>query len=191
MDWSDVLRGALSFFLVITGIGLAYLLFRMAGVFGRVGTAVTQVTGEVLPILTKTQTTVDGVNLELARVDEMMQTAVHTTKGAERAVTTVTSTIAAPVRKIAGFAAGAKEAVATMRAQRAATRVAPVTAMPPAEPTVYPSPVSPAPAPVVGGAHVAPSPVSEPDLPPQTPPPVPVTPAPAPDAERRPHSSPY
>lgn len=191
MDWSDVLRGALSFFLVITGVGLAYLLVRMAGVFSRVGTAVSQVTAEVVPILSKAQTTMDGVNLELTRVDEMMQTAVHTTKGAERAVTTVTSTVAAPVRKLAGVAAGAREAVATFRAQRAATRVSPVTAMPPQDPAVHPSPVSPAPAPVVGGAHVAPSPVSEPDLPPQTPPPVPVTPAPPPDAERRPHSSPY
>lgn len=190
MDWSDVLRGALSFFLVITGVGLAYLLFRMAGVFQRVGAAVSQVTSEVLPILSKAQTTMDGVNLELTRVDEMMQTAVHTTKGAERAVTTVTSTVAAPVRKLAGVAAGAREAVATFRAQRAAARVSPVTAMP-QDPAVYPSPVTPAPAPMVQGAHVAPAPVREPDLPPQTPPPVPVTPAPPPAAERRGHPSPY
>ena len=86
MDWSDVLKLALSIFLILTGIGLAYLFLRMAGVFGRLGVSVTRITDEVVPILNKAQTTVDGVNLELARVDEIMQTAVGATKGAEKTV---------------------------------------------------------------------------------------------------------
>lgn len=120
MDWSDVLKLALSIFLIATGLGLAYLFLRMAGVFGRLGVSVTRLTDEVVPILNKAQTTVDGVNLELARVDEIMKTAVGATKGAEKTVQTVSSAVTTPVRKLTGFAAGAREAVATLRARRAA-----------------------------------------------------------------------
>ena len=44
MQWSDVLKAALSLFLVLTGFALAYLFLRMAGVFGRLGISVTRVT---------------------------------------------------------------------------------------------------------------------------------------------------
>jgi uncharacterized protein YoxC len=120
VEWSDVLKLALSIFLIATGLGLSYLFLRMAGVFGRLGVSVTRLTDEVVPILNKTQTTVDGVNLELARVDEIMKTAVGATKGAEKTVQTVSSAVTSPVRKLSGFAAGAREAVATLRARRAA-----------------------------------------------------------------------
>ena len=132
MDWSDVLKLALSIFLILTGIGLAYLFLRMAGVFARLGVSVTRITDEVVPILNKAQTTVDGVNLELSRVDEIMQTAVGATKGAEKTVQTVSSAVTTPVRKLTGLAAGAKEAVATLRARRAAEKAA---ASPPPPPT--------------------------------------------------------
>jgi hypothetical protein len=120
VEWSDVLKLALSIFLIATGLGLAYLFLRMAGVFGRLGVSVTRLTDEVVPILNKAQTTVDGVNLELARVDEIMKTAVGATKGAEKTVQTISSVVTTPVRKLSGFAAGAREAVATLRARRAA-----------------------------------------------------------------------
>ena len=156
MDWSDLLKLALSIFLILTGIGLAYLFLRMAGVFGRLGVSVTRITDEVVPILNKSQTTVDGINLELARVDEIMKTAVGATKGAEKTVQTVSSAVTKPVRKITGLAAGAREAVATLRARRAAdaTRDAP----PP------PAPVVPPPAPPVAADPAAPPAPPEPDV---------------------------
>ncbi len=120
MQWSDVLKAALSLFLVLTGLGLAYLFLRMAGVFGRLGTSVSRVTDEVVPILSKAQTTVDGVNRELDRVDEIMVTAVNGAKGAERAIQTISSAATAPVRVLTGVAAGVKEGLATFVARRAA-----------------------------------------------------------------------
>lgn len=171
MDWSDVLKLALSIFLIVTGLGLAYLFLRMAGVFQRLGSALTRITDEVVPILNKTQATVDGVNLELARVDEIMQTAVGATKGAEKTVQTVSSAVTAPVRKLTGLAAGAKEAVATLRARRAAEKAA---------------------------AYPPPPPAPTPPVPPETPPVPPAaaqdaTPPPAPEtASKHPrHGSPY
>lgn len=150
MDWSDVLKLSLSIFLVLTGVGLAYLFVRMAGVFSRLGVSVTRVTDEVVPILNKAQTTVDGVNLELMRVDEMMKTAVSATKGAERTVQTVSSAVTKPVRKVTGLAAGAREAMATLRARRAADAVLPMAPLPPA-PVAPPAPIETASAPPGGG----------------------------------------
>lgn len=147
MDWSDVLKLALSIFLIVTGLGLSYLFLRMAGVFARVGSSVTRITDEVVPILNKAQTTVDGVNLELSRVDEIMQTAVGATKGAEKTVQTVSSAVTAPVRKITGLAAGAREAVATLRARRAAERADRLAAAPPPAPVTAPAEPATAPPP--------------------------------------------
>ncbi len=117
--WADVLRGALSFFLVIVGVGIAYVCFRLGGVLRRMSMTVARVTDEVVPILTRAQTTVDGINLELQRVDEIMVSAVNATKGAEKTVTSISNAVTAPVRKATGWAAAAKEAMATFRAKRA------------------------------------------------------------------------
>ena len=73
-----------------------------------------------VPILTRAQTTVDGINLELQRVDEIMISAVNATKGAEKTVTSLSNAVTAPVKKASGFAAAAREAMATFRARRAA-----------------------------------------------------------------------
>jgi hypothetical protein len=172
VEWSDVLKLALSIFLIATGLGLAYLFLRMAGVFGRLGVSVTRLTDEVVPILNKAQTTVDGVNLELARVDEIMKTAVGATKGAEKTVQTVSSAVTSPVRKLSGFAAGAREAVATLRARRAADAADRAGPPPPEEDPP-------------GGPPPPPSPV---DLPPPVETPSP--PPPPGDAPTR-HDSPY
>lgn len=118
--WADLLRGALSFFLVVVGIGIGYLCFRLGGMFGRLSASVRDVTNEVVPILARAQTTVDGINLELQRVDEIMVSAVNATKGAEKTVTSISNAVTTPVKKASGFAAAAKEAMATFRARRAA-----------------------------------------------------------------------
>lgn len=118
MDWSDVLKLALSIFLVITGFALAYLFIRMAGVFQRLGATLTRVTDEMVPILGKAQLTMDGVNQQMGHVDEIMLTAVHAAKGAEKSVVTISSAATAPVRGLSGLAAGLKEGVATFMARR-------------------------------------------------------------------------
>jgi hypothetical protein len=133
--WSDVWRGALAFFLVVVGIGLGYLLWRLGSTFGRLTSALGRITDEVVPILNRAQTTVDGVNLELERVDDIMQSAVGATKGAEKAVGTVSKAVTTPVKKASGLAAGIKEGMATLRSRRSAERAdAESFEAPPAEP---------------------------------------------------------
>jgi uncharacterized protein YoxC len=155
VDWSDVLKLALSIFLIVTGLGLAYLFLRMAGVFQRLGSALTRITDEVVPILNRAQTTVDGINLELARVDEIMKTAVGATKGAEKTVQTVSTAVTTPVRKVTGLAAGLREAVATLRARRAAEAADRAAAPPPPAPPPPGPPSAPAAPPPPAAAPAA------------------------------------
>ena len=117
MDWSDVLRGALSFFLIVTGLGLGFLMLQMAGVFTKVGSALNRITDEIVPILNKSQTTIDGVNQQLEHVDDIMESAVGATKTTEKAVGGVARAVSAPVRKLAALAAGLEQGVATFRAR--------------------------------------------------------------------------
>lgn len=122
MDWSDIVRAALSIFLVVSGLGLGYMLLRLAGVFGSLASALTRITDEVVPILGKAQSTVDGVNQQLGHVDDIMVSAVGATKSAERTAGTVSRAVSAPVRKLAGVGAGLKQGIATFRARAAADR---------------------------------------------------------------------
>jgi hypothetical protein len=130
VDWSDVLKGALSFFLIVTGLGLGFLMLQMAGVFTKVGSALSRITDEVVPILNKSQTTIDGVNQQLEHVDDIMESAVGATKTTEKAVGSVARAVSAPVRKLAALAAGLEQGVATFRA-RSAADAASRDAMPP------------------------------------------------------------
>ena len=122
MDWSEVLKAALAVFLVITALGLGYLLFRMAGLFQSLARSVDRMTDETVPILLRAQITMDGVNQEIGRVDEIMESAVHATKGTEAAVSSLARGISAPVRWGAGLIAGLEEAAETFRSRRAAER---------------------------------------------------------------------
>ena len=72
-----------------------------------------------------------------------MKTAVGATKGAEKTVQTVSTAVTTPVRKLTGLAAGVREAVATLRARRAAEAADRAAAPPP--------PVTPPGAPPPGG----------------------------------------
>lgn len=120
INWTDVLKGATAFFLVMAGVGTVYVCVRLGGLLARLAKTVGQMTDEVVPILTRAQTTVDGINLELVRVDDIMVTAVNATKGAEKTVSSISGAVTAPVRKASGLAALAKEAFATFRTRRVA-----------------------------------------------------------------------
>lgn len=122
MDWSDIVRAALSLFLVVSGLGLGYMLLRLAGVFGSLGSALTRITDEVVPILGKAQSTVDGVNQQLGHVDDIMVSAVGATKSAEKAAGGVSKAVTTPIRKLAGLGAGLQQGLATFRARAAADR---------------------------------------------------------------------
>ena len=58
----DVARYALAAFLLLCGLGLAYMLFQLGGTFSRLSSFIRGTERELLPVITKTGGTVDRVN---------------------------------------------------------------------------------------------------------------------------------
>jgi hypothetical protein len=112
-DAGAFMRIAIGIFFLAFGAGLGYALFRLAAVFRRMTSILTDANKEVGPILARLETTLDEVNAEIGKVDQitgsvatMVETVEHTTTAVYRGVT-------CPVNKAAGFAAGVSEAVSS------------------------------------------------------------------------------
>ena len=110
---SVVLRYAAAFFFVVVAVGILIALLRTAKVLKRVSTLLTDFDKEVMPLINKAGTTVDEVNNELARVNEITKVVVDMTQKAENVVGSVESVIAKPARMIAGLVAGLSQAIAS------------------------------------------------------------------------------
>jgi uncharacterized protein YoxC len=114
MDWTAILQASLSFFLVLIALALAYLLIRMGGTFSRINDFIKRLDNEVIPLLSKSQVTLDEVNSELGKVDEMLGTLVTVTNKVESTANTLQSVVTKPVKKVAGVSAGVSEAVSSL-----------------------------------------------------------------------------
>ena len=109
---------AIGIFFVLAGVGLGYVSLRLAGLFGQLTTMVGDVDREVVPILNRLQTTVDEVNSELGKIDEITGSVVHVTGTLEHTSTAVQSAITAPIRAAASVSAGVSQGVSTFLSGR-------------------------------------------------------------------------
>jgi hypothetical protein len=114
----DVARYALAAFLLLSGLGLAYMLFQLGGTFSRLSSFIRGTERELLPVITKTGGTVDRVNLQLDKMDHVTDSAVDMAESADTAVRAVTHAIQTPVMKLSGFAAGLTHGAAKLKASR-------------------------------------------------------------------------
>ena len=114
MDWTAVLEAALSFFLVITALALAFVLMKVGGTFGRLNTFLGRLDEEVIPLLSQLQVTMDEVNSQLKKADDMMGTLVDVTDRVETTSKAVQLAITTPVKKVAGLSAGVSGAVSSL-----------------------------------------------------------------------------
>lgn len=118
LETIDVLWIALSGFLVIVGLALAYVLVRLAGTIRNVSSLVQGLEQEVLPLINKAGGTVDRVNGQLDKLDRVTDSAVDAADNLDTAVRAVTIALTRPVQKISGLAAGLAHGVATLRVRR-------------------------------------------------------------------------
>src|SRR5436309_16107831 len=100
----DVLDYALAVFFSVTGLGLAYMLLRLGGTFGRLSSILRGTERVLLPVFVKAGGTVDRVNDQLDKLDVVTDSAVSMADSADTAVRAVTSAITTPVKKVTGFA---------------------------------------------------------------------------------------
>jgi hypothetical protein len=113
MNWDagTIMRICIGVFFLAFGAGVAYSLFRLGGMFRRLTNILTDANQEVVPLLNRLETTLDGVNAELGKVDQitgsiaqMVGTMEHATSAVERGVST-------PLKKAGSLVSGVSEAV--------------------------------------------------------------------------------
>jgi uncharacterized protein YoxC len=114
----DVLWIALSAFLVVVGIALAYALVRLAATLRSTSSLVQGLEKEVLPLISKAGGTVDRVNLQLDKVDRVTDSAVDAADSLDTAVRAVTIALTRPVKKLSGLAAGVAHGVSAFRVRK-------------------------------------------------------------------------
>jgi hypothetical protein len=117
-SWNDLVDLALAVFLFAVGLSLAYAFVRLGGTFGRLSAFIRGAQEEVLPVINKVGGSVDRVNTQLDKVDQVTDSAVDAADSADTAVRAVTFAIQRPVVKVAGLASGVANGFATLRAER-------------------------------------------------------------------------
>src|ERR671922_2706432 len=104
--WGDLGDLALAVFLFLVGLGLAWMFLTLGGTFSRLTAFIRRTERELLPVITKVGGTVDRVNDQLDKVDQMTDSAVDAVASVDTAVRTVSGVVTRPIEKLAGLVAG-------------------------------------------------------------------------------------
>jgi uncharacterized protein YoxC len=116
--WGDLWRLALAVFLLAVGLSTAYLLIRLGGTVGRLSSFITGTEREVLPVINKVGGSLDRVNVQLDKVDQITDSVVDAADAADTAVRAVSLAITRPVQKISGLAAALSYGASDFKARR-------------------------------------------------------------------------
>src|SRR4026209_1475674 len=115
VDWGDVAYAALSVFLVLTALAIAYGAIRLGGTLGRASSLIEGTETELLPVISKLGGTLDRVNTQLDKVDVMTESAVDAVSTVDTSVRIVTSAVTRPVQVLAGLFTGGRHASSSRR----------------------------------------------------------------------------
>jgi hypothetical protein len=120
MEWDAgaIMRIAVGVFFVLFGVGLAFALFRLGTVFKRLSSILSNADTQVIPLLTRVGITLDGVNSELEKVDQITGSVAGIVRTAEQTTTAVQGAVSRPIRMVAGMAAGVKAGIGSFVARR-------------------------------------------------------------------------
>ncbi len=120
MEWDAgaIMRIAIGVFFVLVGIGIAFMLFRLGTMFKRLSSILADANTQVIPLLTRIEGTLDGVNAELGKVDQITGSVAGMVKTAEQTTTAVQSAVSKPIKKVAGLAAGVSEGLTSFFSTR-------------------------------------------------------------------------
>lgn len=117
-SFGDLAYLALSIFLVLVALGIAWVCWKLGETLGRLSAFIRGTQEEVLPVVSKVGTTIDHVNAQMEKVDLMTDSAVHAVQSVDTTVRTVSAAVTAPVRKMSGFAAGVNHGLADFKISR-------------------------------------------------------------------------
>jgi uncharacterized protein YoxC len=114
----EVVDVALAIFLILTGAGIAWVSLELGATLQRLSTFIRGTQDEVLPVVSKVGETVDHVNAQMEKLDQITDSAVDAADSADTAVRAVSLAITRPVQKVSGFAAGFTHGVADFKTKR-------------------------------------------------------------------------
>lgn len=117
-SWNDLADLALAVFLFAVGLSLGYAFLRLGGTLGRLSAFIKGAQEEVLPVINKVGGSVDRVNAQLDKMDQVTDSAVDAADSVDTAVRAVSLAIQRPVQKVAGLAAGITHGAAAFRVER-------------------------------------------------------------------------
>jgi uncharacterized protein YoxC len=117
-DSGEVVDIALAVFLVLVGLGIAWVSLTLGGTLQRLSAFIRGTQDEVLPVISKVGTTVDHVNAQMGKVDRITDSAVDAADSADTAVRAVTFAVTRPVQKVSGLATGVNHGVADFKVHR-------------------------------------------------------------------------
>jgi uncharacterized protein YoxC len=112
----DLAYAALAIFLVLVGLGFAWVSLKLGGTLQSLSALIKGTQEEALPVISKVGVTVDHVNAQMEKVDRITDSAVDAADAADTAVRAVSLAVTRPVTKIAGFAAAVSYGVADLKA---------------------------------------------------------------------------
>jgi uncharacterized protein YoxC len=105
-DYGNVAYVAFAVFLVAVGLGVGWAFLRLATTFDRLSSLIRGAEREVLPVINKVGGSVDRVNSQLDKLDQVTDSATDALEAVDQAVRTVSSAVKRPAQKAAGVAAG-------------------------------------------------------------------------------------
>jgi uncharacterized protein YoxC len=114
----DVAYIALAVFLVLVGLGIAWVSVALGGTLRRLSAFIRGTQDEVLPVISKVGVTVDHVNAQMEKVDRITDSAVDAAESADTAVRAVSMAVTRPVQKVSGLAAGVAHGFADFKTKR-------------------------------------------------------------------------
>src|SRR6476469_1741378 len=113
--WGDLWRLALAVFLLAVGITTAYLLVRLAGTITQLSSFIRGAEESLFPVITKVGGSVDRVNVQLDKVDQITDSAVDAADSVDTAVRAVSMAVTRPVQKVSGIAAGVSSGASDLK----------------------------------------------------------------------------
>lgn len=111
----DAARYLLAFFLLVTGLTLAWALLKLASLFGRLSSFLASAESEVLPVIQKVGGSVDRVNSQLDKLDTATDSAVDAVEAVDRVVRTLSHSARRPIERLSS---GAASGWAALRGRR-------------------------------------------------------------------------
>ncbi len=115
---STAWRVALAFLLVIIAVALVYVLVRAGRVLQKVEKLVEDLDTELVPVLQRASTTVDEVNSELGKVNDITASVADMTERVDAATRAVENAVSTPAKKAAAFTSGVGQTVSSFFGRR-------------------------------------------------------------------------